>query len=56
VPPGAHIDNQKKADALSQVPKNEAEFAQEVQWVNQEFPSAYSLVFGKDRCTCGLSC
>jgi carbonic anhydrase len=56
VPPGAHIDNQKKADALSKVPKNEVEFAHEVQRVNQEFPSAYSIVFGKNRCTCGISC
>jgi carbonic anhydrase len=56
VPPGAHIDNQKKADSLSNVPKNEQEFALEVQRVNQEFPSAYSFVFGKNRCTCGLSC
>jgi carbonic anhydrase len=56
VPPGAHIDTQKKADALSQVPKNEKEFAHEVQRVNQEFPSSYSLLFGKNKCTCGLSC
>jgi carbonic anhydrase len=56
VPPGAHIDTQQKADTLSQVPKNEEEFAHEVQRVNQEFPFAYSIVFGKDRCTCGLSC
>ncbi|MEH7308943.1 carbonate dehydratase [Neobacillus drentensis] len=56
VPPGAHIDTQKKADSLSPVPKNEVEFALEVQRVNQEFPSAYSMLFGKDRCTCGLSC
>ncbi|WML26132.1 carbonate dehydratase [Neobacillus sp. OS1-33] len=55
VPPGAHIDNQKKADSLSKVPKNEEEFAREVQRVNQEFPSAYSIAFGKDRCSCGLS-
>lgn len=56
VPPGAHIDTQKKADSLSKVPNNELEFALEVQRVNQEFPSAYSMLFGKDRCTCGLSC
>ncbi|MFB5198403.1 carbonate dehydratase [Neobacillus sp. KR4-4] len=55
VPPGAHVDSQKKADSLSQVPKNEVEFAREVQRVNQEFPSAYSIVFGENRCTCGLS-
>jgi len=55
VPPEAHIDTQKKADSLSQVPKNEVEFAREVQRVNQEFPSSYSFLFGKDRCTCGFS-
>jgi carbonic anhydrase len=55
VAPGAHIDTQKKADALSQVPKNEAEFAHEVQRVNQEFPVAYSMSFGKNKCTCGLA-
>lgn len=56
VPPGAHIDSQKKADSLSSVPKNEEEFAHEVQRVNQEFPAAYSLYFGQNRCACGLSC
>jgi carbonic anhydrase len=56
VPPGAHIDTQKKADTLSQVPKNEQEFALEVQRVNREFPSSYSMLFGKNKCTCGLSC
>lgn len=56
VAPGAHIDTQKKADALSQVPKNEEEFALEVQRVNREFPSSYSMLFGKNKCTCGLSC
>ncbi|PFN96913.1 carbonate dehydratase [Bacillus sp. AFS076308] len=55
VPPGAHIDSQPKADSLSPVPKTEEEFAKEVQRVNEEFPSAYSLLFGKTRCSCGLS-
>jgi carbonic anhydrase len=56
VPQGAHIDTQKKADSLSPVPKNEVEFAYEVQRVNQEFPLSYSSVFGKERCSCGVSC
>ncbi|MEH7074425.1 carbonate dehydratase [Neobacillus drentensis] len=56
VPPGAHIDSQQKADSLSPVPKDEVEFAKEVQRVNQEFPAAYSILFGKNKCTCGLSC
>jgi carbon dioxide concentrating mechanism protein CcmM len=38
VPPGAYIDTQKKADALSRVPTDAREFAREVQRVNQEFP------------------
>lgn len=56
VPPGASIDTQEKADSLSPVPKNDADFAKEVQRVNQEFPAAYSLMFGDIRCSCGLSC
>lgn len=56
VPPGANIDTQEKADRLSPVPKTEEEFAIEVKRVNQEFPSAYSLFFGKNKCSCGLSC
>ncbi|MBT2707068.1 hypothetical protein [Bacillus sp. ISL-47] len=56
VPPGATIDTQVKADSLSGVPKNDAEFAKEVQRVNLEFPAAYSLMFGEIRCSCGLSC
>ncbi|WP_050184181.1 carbonate dehydratase [Domibacillus robiginosus] len=55
VPPGAHIDTQEKANALSTVPKNSQEFATEVQRVNQEFPSSYHLLFGKRRCSCGLA-
>ncbi|PLS00998.1 carbonate dehydratase [Neobacillus cucumis] len=54
VPPGAHIDTQAKANRLVKVPKNEEEFAKEVQRVNQEFPSAYSVLFGKTKCSCGL--
>lgn len=56
VPPGASIDTQEKADRLSPVPQTEEEFAKEVQRVNQEFPAAYSIFFGKNKCTCGLAC
>ncbi len=55
VPPGAHIDSQAKADRLSKVTKTEEEFAKEVQRVNQEFPKAYSVLFGKTKCSCGLT-
>ena len=47
VPPGAHIDSQEKADALSPVPQDSKEFAHEVQRVNQEFPASYHLLLGK---------
>jgi carbonic anhydrase len=55
VPPGAHIDTQAKANSLRIVPKDRKEFAREVQRVNREFPPAYSLLFGKNRCTCGIA-
>ncbi|MFS0782042.1 carbonate dehydratase [Bacillus sp. 1P06AnD] len=55
VPPGANIDTQEKADALSPVPKDSEEFALEVQRVNQEFPASYNLLFGKHRCSCGFA-
>ena len=55
VPPGATIDSQEKADALSPVPKDSKEFAREVQRVNQEFPASYHLLFGKNRCSCGIA-
>ena len=55
VPPNATIDTQEKANSLSSVPKTDAEFSREVQRVNTEFPPAYSLYFGKKRCSCGLS-
>lgn len=55
VPPGAHIDTQKKADALSNVPEDSKEFSKEVQRVNQEFPASYHLLFGDNRCSCGLA-
>lgn len=56
VPAGAIIDTQEKADMLGYVPESEIEFAQEVQSVNNEFPNAYSLLFGNTRCSCGLAC
>jgi carbonic anhydrase len=56
VPPGANINTQEKAVVLSTVPKTEEEFAIAVQRVNAEFPAAYSLYFGKNKCSCGLAC
>ncbi|TSI05087.1 carbonate dehydratase [Lysinibacillus sp. BW-2-10] len=56
VPPNATIDTQAKADSLAPVPTTEADFAKAVQRVNAEFPPAYSLYFGKNRCSCGLAC
>lgn len=55
VPPGALIDSQRKANALSFVPKDSKEFAHEVQRVNKEFPAAYQLLLGKYRCSCGIA-
>jgi carbonic anhydrase/acetyltransferase-like protein (isoleucine patch superfamily) len=55
VPPGANIDTQEKADALSPVPEDSREFAREVQRVNQEFPASYHVLFGENRCSCGLA-
>jgi carbonic anhydrase len=56
VPPGAVIDTQEKADQLGFVPKDAQEFSKEVARVNRDFSSSYSLLFGKQRCTCGLAC
>jgi carbon dioxide concentrating mechanism protein CcmM len=56
VPPGANVDTQEKANVLATIPKTEEAFAKEVQRVNQEFPAAYSLFFGKTKCSCGLAC
>jgi carbonic anhydrase len=56
VPPGANIDSQEKANVLGTVPETEEEFAIAVQRVNSEFPAAYSLYFGKNKCSCGLAC
>ncbi|TCJ02047.1 carbonate dehydratase [Cytobacillus praedii] len=55
VPPGANIDSQEKANALSRVPEDSKEFAREVQRVNQEFPASYHLLFGENRCSCGMA-
>ncbi|SOC06437.1 carbon dioxide concentrating mechanism protein CcmM [Ureibacillus xyleni] len=55
VPPGANIDSQEKADALSPIPGDSEEFAAQVQRVNQEFPASYHLSFGKNRCSCGVA-
>ena len=55
IPPGANIDSQEKANALSRVPEDSREFAREVQRVNQEFPASYHLLFGEHRCSCGIS-
>ncbi|RXJ02491.1 carbonate dehydratase [Anaerobacillus alkaliphilus] len=56
VPPGASIDTQEKANSLVTVPLDREEFAREVQRVNNEFPSAYSMFFGSNKCSCGLTC
>ncbi|MFC0213590.1 carbonate dehydratase [Paenibacillus chartarius] len=56
VPPGAIIDTQEKANLLSSRPKDKEEFAKEVQRVNREFAASYSLMFGKERCSCGMAC
>lgn len=56
VPPGAVIDTQQKADQLGYLPKDAEAFAKEVQRVNREFSSSYSLMFGQHRCSCGLAC
>jgi carbon dioxide concentrating mechanism protein CcmM len=56
VPIGAIIDTQNKADALNAVTIDQKEFTEEVQHINNEFPTAYSLMFGSIRCSCGLAC
>jgi carbonic anhydrase/acetyltransferase-like protein (isoleucine patch superfamily) len=56
IPPGAVIDTQAKADQLGDRPKDAAEFTEAVLRVNRDFSSSYSLVFGANRCTCGLAC
>ncbi|MGL5717530.1 MAG: hypothetical protein ACRCXT_07660 [Paraclostridium sp.] len=56
VPVGAVIDTQEKADALGKVPSSAEELAKDVLAINKEFPTAYSLMFGEVRCSCGLCC
>jgi carbon dioxide concentrating mechanism protein CcmM len=56
IPAGAIIDTQDKADLLGHVPHDKQEFSKEVIDVNTEFPNSYSLMFGDNRCSCGLSC
>lgn len=56
IPPGAVIDTQEEADKLGERPKSAAEFAKEVERVNRSFAASYSLVFGQNRCSCGLAC
>ncbi len=46
VPAGAVVDTQEKANALGLVSHADYEFAQDVQFINQEFPSAYRKQFG----------
>jgi carbonic anhydrase/acetyltransferase-like protein (isoleucine patch superfamily) len=55
IPPGANIDSQEKANALPRVPEDSREFARDVQRVNQELPASYHLLFGENRCSCGIS-
>lgn len=55
VPPGAVIDSQEKADALTLVPSDSNEFAIAVQQVNQELPASYHLLIGRNRCSCGMA-
>lgn len=56
VPSGSIIDTQEKADRLGLVPENDREFAEEVQFINNQFPDAYALLFGGTKCSCGLAC
>jgi len=56
IPAGAIINTQEKADNLGAVPESDHEFVEEVLRVNEEFPHAYSLYFGKTKCSCGLAC
>jgi carbonic anhydrase/acetyltransferase-like protein (isoleucine patch superfamily) len=55
IPAGAIIDTQEKADMLGTVPESQMEFAEDVQHVNNEFPTAYPLMFGSTMCSCGLT-
>lgn len=56
VPIGSLINTQAKADKLSEVPKEQSDFAEKVIKVNVELSEAYDLKFGDTRCSCGLCC
>jgi carbonic anhydrase len=56
VPLGAVIDSQDEADALPTITEAQQEFSKDVQMINKEFSSSYSLLFGSLRCSCGLAC
>ncbi len=56
IPVGAVIDTQEKADSLRLVSKSEIEFMREVQYVNNQFPEAYSRLFGSTKNSCSLTC
>lgn len=54
VPPDSNIDTQAKADTLPLISEEQKDFAHEVQFVNQQFPSGYHSLFGKSHCSCGI--
>nr|WP_255300916.1 carbonate dehydratase [Bacillus thuringiensis] len=54
VPPYSNIDSQEKADALLPASEAQKEFAHDVQFVNQQFPSGYKKICGKYQCSCGI--
>lgn len=56
IPVGAIIDTQEKADRLRCVSDSETAFAREVQYVNTQFPEAYSKLFGRTKDSCSLHC
>ena len=56
IPIGAVIDTQEKADKLRCVTESEIAFAKEVQFVNMQFPDAYSRIYGKTKDSCSLKC
>lgn len=56
VPAGVLVDTQKKADGLPPVSDGDKAFAAGVQLVNNAFPTAYALQYGRTVCSCGLSC
>ncbi|WP_353053853.1 carbonate dehydratase [Bacillus thuringiensis] len=54
VPPYSNIDTQEKADALPLTSEEQQEFAHDVQFVNQQFPSGYRKICDKYQCSCGV--